>query len=78
MGETFVVDVHSVFHAYLKDPHPYFPQKAGNRGRPFTRYQTEQERIEVLDLVNSLPARAWKTVTLRNTTRGVLRVRTCR
>ncbi len=78
MGETFIVDVHSDFHVYLKDPEPYLPQKVNNSGRPFTKYQTDQESIEVKDLLNSLPARRWKTVTLRKTTRGVLRVRICR
>ena len=78
MGETFIVDVHSDFHVYLNDPEPYLPQKVNNSGRPFTKYQTDQESIEVKDLLNSLPARRWKTVTLRKTTRGVLRVQICR
>jgi SRSO17 transposase len=78
MGEIFVVDVHSDFRVYLKDPNPYLPQKESNRGRPFVKYKTDQESIEVLDVVNSLPAKRWKTVTLRNTTRGVLKVRICR
>lgn len=75
MGERFVVDVHSDFHVYLKDPKPYLPEKAGNSGHPFTKYQSDQKGIEVLDLVNSLPAHSWKTMTVRKTTRGVLRVR---
>ena len=78
MGEIFVVDLHSDFHVYLKDPKPYLPEKGNNRGRPFTRYQSEQESIEVQDLVKSIPERSWKTMTLRKTTRGVLRVRICR
>lgn len=78
MGETFMVDVHSDFHVYLKNPQPYLPKKSNSRGRPFTKYQTDQESIEVRDIVKSLPVQRWKTVTLRNTTRGVLRVRVCR
>ena len=78
MGEIFVVNLHSDFHVYLKDPKPYLPEKGNNRGRPFTRYQSEQESIEVQDLVKSIPERSWKTMTLRKTTRGVLRVRICR
>ena len=78
MGETFVVDVHSNFHVYLKDPKPYLPQKTNKRGRPFTKYQSDQESIEVKNLLNSLAAQRWKTMTLRETTRGVLRVRICR
>ena len=78
MGETFVVDVHSDFHVYVNDPQPYLPQKTNKRGRPFKKYRTDQESIEVRHLVNSLPARRWKKVTLRKTTRGVLRVSVCR
>lgn len=78
MGETFVVDVHSDFQVYLEDPKPYVPKKTSKAGRPFTKYQSDQEGIEVRDLLDSLPARRWKTMTLRKTTRGVLRVRICR
>jgi SRSO17 transposase len=78
IGEIFVVDVHSDFHVYLKDPKPYLPEKGNSRGRPFTKHQSEQESIKVQDLVKSLPKRSWKTMTLRKTTRGVLRVQICR
>ena len=49
----------------------YLPEKTTNRGLAFTRYQSKQKSIEVPDPVNSLPARSWKTMTLRKTTRGV-------
>ena len=60
------------------DPEPYLPQKANKPGRPFTKYRSDQDSIEVKSLLSSLPAQRWKTVTLRKTTRGVLRVRICR
>jgi SRSO17 transposase len=78
MGETFVVDVHSDFHVYVEDPKPYVPQKVSNLGRPFTRYRTDRKSIEVRKLVESLPVQRWKKMTLRHTTRGVLRVLCCR
>jgi SRSO17 transposase len=78
MGETFMVELHSDFQVYQEDPKPYLPQKAATAGRPFTRYQSDQKGIEVKALLDSLPAGRWKTVTLRKTTRGVLRVRICR
>ena len=78
MGETFMVDLHSDFQVYLKDPKPYLPEKVNKSGRPFTNYQTDQEGIEVKALFDSLPVQRWKNVTLRKTTRGVLRVRICR
>lgn len=74
MGETFVVDVHTDFCVYLKDPAPYVPEKNSNRGRQCTKYQTDQEGIEVGKLVDSLSEKSWETMTLRHTTRGVLRV----
>jgi SRSO17 transposase len=78
MGETFCVDVHSDFQVYLEDPKPYLPEKVKKGGRPFTKYQTDQKGVEVKALLDSLPAKRWSTVTLRKTTRGVLRVRICR
>ena len=78
MGETFLVDLHSDFHVYLQDPQPYLPEKTNKRGRPVEKYQTDKKSIEVGDIVNCLSVQRWKTVTLRDTTRGVLRVRICR
>jgi SRSO17 transposase len=77
MGETFVVDLHSDFHVYLEDPKPYVPQKTNKRGRTFQKYRTDKESVEVGVVVGSLPAGIWKTKTLRDTTRGGLKVRIC-
>lgn len=78
MGETFVVDLHSDFHVYLQHPKPYLPEKTKKAGRPFQKYRTDNESIQVRDVVKSLSAQRWKTVTIRDTTRGVLKVRICR
>lgn len=78
MGETFCIDFHSDFHVYMQDPKPHLPQKAKKAGRPFKKYQSDQKGIEVKDLLDSLPGQRWKTVILRKTTRGVLKVRICR
>lgn len=77
MGETFVVDVHSDFHVYLEDPEPYLLEKTNNRGRPPTKYQTDKKSIEVRNVVSSFSAGTWKKMTLRDTTRGALKVRIC-
>lgn len=76
-GEIFCVDLHSDVQVYMKDPKPYLPQKAGKAGRPCKTYKSE-EGLEVKALINSLPEKHWKTLTLRNTTRGELKVRICR
>ena len=78
IGERFVVDVHSDFHVYLQDPKPYLPEKKTNFGRPFTKYRSDQNSMEVCEVLKSIPIRRWKTVRLRNTSRGVLKVRICR
>ena len=78
MGEIFVVDLHSDFHVYPQDPKPYLPRKTTKTGRPSKKYRTDHKSIEVGKIVSSLSAKRWKTVTLRDTTRGVLRVRICR
>jgi len=78
LGQRFVVDVHSDFHVYLKDPKPYRPQEATKRGRSFTKYQTDLDSIEVRELVNSLPAQRWKTMKIYKSTHGSLRVRISR
>lgn len=78
MGETFCVDVHSDFQVYLKDPKPFLPQKTNKPGRPYTKYHSDQKGIEVRALLDSLPVGRWKTMTLRQTTRGGLKVRICR
>jgi SRSO17 transposase len=75
MGETFVVDVHSDFHVYLQDPQPYIPKKTNHRGRPFTKYRTDQESIEVREVLNTVSSQRWKKATLRKTSRGLLKVR---
>lgn len=77
MGETFVVDLHSDFHVYLEDPKPYVPEKTIKRGRPFQKYRTDKESVEVGGVVGSLPAGIWKMMRLRDTTRGTLKVRIC-
>ena len=76
MGETFCVDLHSDFRVYLKNPEPYLPKTPS--GRPSKKYQSDQEGIEVGQLVKSLPCQRWKKVVLRKTTRGILMVRACR
>ena len=78
MGETFVVDLHSDFRVYLQDPKPYLPERRKKAGRPFEKYQTNSESTEVRDIAESLSPQRWRTVTLRDTTRGALRVRICR
>jgi len=78
MGETFMVDLHSDFQVYLEDPKPYLPQKKTKSGRSFIKYQSDHKAIEVKSLLDSLSTQRWKKMTLRETTRGALKVLICR
>ena len=77
MGERFVVDLHTDFRVYLDVPQPYIPEKKG-RGRKFTRYRIDAESLEVKDVIDRLKLKDRPILTLRNTSRGPLKVRVLR
>src|SRR6202043_4202413 len=75
-GEVFVADIHSDRHVYLQDPAPHLPQKTAGSGRnPLgLRYHSNAQSIEVRKWLQKQPASALRVQTLRDTTRGDLRV----
>ena len=75
MNERFVVDLHSDFRVYLEDPHPYIPEKTSRRGRKFTRYRTDAKGVEVKTVIAGLKLSDQPILSLRDTTRGPLKVR---
>lgn len=72
-GETFLADIHSDRHIYLNDPALYLPPQEG-RGRRRSRYHSSHSAIEVRRWVKRQPASAWRTLILRDTTKGPLTV----
>lgn len=72
-GERFLAEIHSDRHIYLNDPAPYLPPQDGP-GRRRSRYHSNKNAIEVRQWVKRQPASAWRTVSLRDTTRGKLDV----
>ena len=74
MGETFVVDVHKDQQIYLEDPQPIVPETTTRRGRRRTRRQAQSERIRVDQWIKAQPEAAWQRVTLRDSSKGKLRV----
>lgn len=78
MGERFMVDLHSDFPVYLKDPKPYLPEKTSRKGPKFTRYRTDASSIEVMAAVEGLKLCEQPIRKLRDTTRGSLKVRALR
>ncbi len=74
MGEVFVVDVHKDQLIYLEDPRPVVPKSTSTRGRPRTRRQAQTERLRVDQWAKAQPEAAWQCLTLRDSSKGKLRV----
>lgn len=72
MGERFLVDVHKDFVVYKSDPRPHVPRRTSSRGRTPTRAKVTAVAYEVREVVAMLPASAWKTKTLRPSTKGLV------
>jgi SRSO17 transposase len=73
-GEIFVADVHKSQVIYLADPQPCVPEPKDGRGRPSQRLQAQTPGIRVDAWLAQQPAEAWQRLTLRDSTRGELRV----
>lgn len=73
-GEIFVGDVHKDQRIYLEDPQPIIPPAKTPRGRPPTALQAQTPAPRVDRWVQQQPATAWQPVTLRDGTKGPLRV----
>jgi SRSO17 transposase len=73
-GETFVADIHKSQMIYPTDPKLHIPERAAGRGRRAGRLQAQTPSIRVDQWLAQQPATAWQRVTLRDSTRGKLRV----
>lgn len=71
MGELFVLEIHSDQQVYLEDPHIYIPAYSGRGPKPIKK-KTNQHALEVRHYAKSTPSHYWKTVTIRDTTKGLL------
>ncbi len=73
-GERFVGDVHKDQHIYLADPEPVVPPPTTSRGRPPSGLRSQTPALRVDHWAQQQPASAWQRVTLRDGTKGPLRV----
>jgi SRSO17 transposase len=73
-GEVFVGDVHKDQRIYLEDPQPIIPSAKTAHGRPPTRLQAQTPPVRVDLWAQQQPATAWQPATLRQGTKGPLRV----
>jgi SRSO17 transposase len=69
-GKIFVADIPANRHIYLKDPAPYLPPQG--RGRKRVRHESKANAVESRRWVKEQPSSRWKTVKLRDSTRGDL------
>jgi SRSO17 transposase len=74
MGEVFVVDVHKDQQIYLEDPRPILPDASTSRGRPRSRRQAQTQRLRVDQWIQAQSDTEWQRVSLRDSTKGKLRV----
>jgi SRSO17 transposase len=70
MGETFVADVHKDQGIYLEDPAPVVPPCKSKRGRKPERLKAQSPAIRVDKWAEA--EQHWKTVPLRDSTKGEL------
>jgi SRSO17 transposase len=73
-GELFVADVHKDQPFYLEDPAPYIPERKSAKGRIPTLYKANGTPVEVQALAAAQPEEAWRRITTRNSTKGILQV----
>jgi len=73
-GELFVADVHKDQPIYLEDPAPYIPERKSAKGRTPTLYKANGTPVEVQAWAAAQPEEAWRRITTRNSTKGILQV----
>jgi SRSO17 transposase len=74
MHEIFMADVHKDQLIYLQDPDPIVPLPGYKRGRKPTRLKAQTKPMQVEQWVRQQPDDAWRRLTIRDTTKGKLRV----
>jgi hypothetical protein len=67
-------DVHKSQVIYVADPWPRVPEPKDGRGRPTQQLQAQTTGIRVDAWLAQQPVEAWQRLTLRDSTRGELRV----
>jgi SRSO17 transposase len=74
MQEVFMADVHKDQLVYLEDPNPIVPPAQSKRGPKPSRLKAQTESIRVDQWAKEQPAKSWKRLSIRETTKGKLRV----
>ena len=74
LGKVYSVDVPVNFSIYPQDPKPYLPRRRNNVGRKFTQRRSRTESVTVAALFDRITESEWQKVTVRETTKGTLRL----
>jgi SRSO17 transposase len=77
-GEVFVADVHRDQPIYLENPEPLVPERKSLNGRKPMLLQAQSPSQRVDNWAAAQPAEHWQTVTVRQGTKGELRVQAVR
>jgi SRSO17 transposase len=73
-AETFMADVHKDQRIYLEDPRPAVPAASPGGGRKPARPVAQLQSMRVDEWAKAQPDSAWTRFTLRDSTKGQLRV----
>lgn len=73
-GETFVVDVHRSQRIYLEDPDPQVPEGKPGPGRKPSKRRAQSKSVRVDNWLEQQSDTDWEQMSLRDSTRGQLRV----
>ncbi len=77
-GLVFVADVHSDQKVFVDDPEPYLPRRRDKRGRKYAKLRGRGESVEMETLFGEISPGSWRKITVRQGTKGEIRVRACR
>ena len=72
LGITYVADIPKDTFIYTEDPKPFLPAKTSSKGKKPKRLQTKAKPIRVEQWLAQQPESAFKTITIRNGTKGPL------
>lgn len=73
LGSVYMLDIHSDAEIYLERPELVLPEKKGSKGPKPKRLRASLPGIKVNAYLTTIKAEDWRTLNVRNTTKGVLR-----
>ena len=72
LNRLYIMDVPENFAVYLADPKPYVPTSVPGRGRKKSSHVSDLEPVKLKELKQDLAAGQWKSVKVRQGTKGPL------